>query len=283
MITVFWQGRLGNQLFEYALGRILAENLGYCLRCSPLEGFIVTQDDVPGSFIGSQVTLTGQHIDLSFVNNNKGKLGFILNGWFQRYEYYQPFKEKVRGWFNRDRKRGSVELNPRDILIHIRRPQEGWIDTKVDYLFKDGLLRIENDEVKCRPGMVPEGQVIKANQDLLPFEYYAEILDSQFFDRLFIVTDCPSDPFLSYFDRYHPQIISGEILDDFNIVRSASRIVMSMSTFSWWSAFLSDAECIYMPVPDYAAWGPKSPVDLKVTDESRYQLIPVKRNGGTFF
>ncbi len=145
-----------------------------------------------------------------------------------------------------------------------------------------GFLKVGNDRVRFQKEFQPT-PTVKANEDLLPFEYYSGILDNQSFDRLFIITDCPGDPFLKLFDSYHPKIISGSLMDDFNIVRSASRIVLSTSTFSWWAAFLSDAAKIYFPNPGYGIWGPKYKVNLIVDDESRYEIIPVVRDGGTFF
>jgi hypothetical protein len=284
MVTVHWQGRLGNQLFEYAIGRILAEELGYKLNCQSLNGFSATMDNVPGKEIHSQISFTGQDLDLVFITTHKDKLGYILCGWFQRYEYYQPFKEKIKSWFNRDKKNGSVILTPQDMVIHIRRTQLSAVDSKINYVCENGFLKVGGDKVKFQSQLnIQSGTVIQANEDLLPFEYYSNILDGEIFKRLFIITDCPHDPFLKLFDRYHPQIVSGDLMDDFNVLRSANRIVMSMSTFSWWGSFLSDATKIYMPDVGYGIWGPRFQVNLKVTDESRYKFVPVVRDGNTFF
>ncbi len=281
-ITVHWQGRLGNQLFEYAIGRILAEELGYNLHCGSIPGFSATMDNVSGKEINSQVTFTGQMLDIPFIVRNKDKFGYILSGWFQRYEYYQPFKEKIKSWFNRDRKNGSVIPTAQDIVVHIRRTQQSMADSKIDYVLEGEFLRVDGEKVRFQPGYHP-GPVVKANEDLLPFEFYAGILDGLSFDRLLIVTDCPKDSFLNLFSKYHPRIISGDLLDDFNIVRSAGRAIMSMSTFSWWASFLSDSTEIFMPDVNYGIWGPKHSVDLKVTDEPRYKIVPVMRDNNTFF
>lgn len=39
MIEVRYRNRLGNNLFQYALGRILAEEKGYALKAAPIAGF----------------------------------------------------------------------------------------------------------------------------------------------------------------------------------------------------------------------------------------------------
>ena len=47
--------------------------------------------------------------------------------------------------------------------------------------------------------------------------------------------------------EYNANWISGTISDDFNFIRKFNKIIMSPSTFSWWSCFLSDAKEVYTP------------------------------------
>ena len=49
MVTVKYLGRLGNNLFQYALGRIIAESLDYPLQASAIDGFDGTFDIVKTS------------------------------------------------------------------------------------------------------------------------------------------------------------------------------------------------------------------------------------------
>ena len=44
MIDVKYNGGLGNNLFQYCFGRILAERLGYALAAPPIPGFAGTYD-----------------------------------------------------------------------------------------------------------------------------------------------------------------------------------------------------------------------------------------------
>ena len=50
MIQVNFLGRLGNNLFQYAFGRILAESMGYALR-SPKISYFNNQIDLQGNVI----------------------------------------------------------------------------------------------------------------------------------------------------------------------------------------------------------------------------------------
>lgn len=59
---------------------------------------------------------------------------------------------------------------------------------------------------------------------------------------------------------------------DFESIRTASHIVVSVSTFSWLAAWLSSAETIVMPVNGLFNPMQESRVDLLPVDESRYRF-----------
>lgn len=77
MVQVRWHGRLGNQLFQYAIGRIIAEMLGYQLNSPPLSGFPATKDRVSGTVVPNYRHLNGQSLDLEEIRKLKGNRGFF--------------------------------------------------------------------------------------------------------------------------------------------------------------------------------------------------------------
>ena len=100
---------------------------------------------------------------------------------------------------------------------------------------------------------------------------------------MYLCTDVKNDGFLKYFEKYNPVMCSGNLMEDFNILRSAKKLIMSLSTFSWWGAFLSEAEEIYMPDPDYGVWRRiNNDINLRIDDENRYHFIPVTQSGTMF-
>ena len=69
-------------------------------------------------------------------------------------------------------------------------------------------------------------------------------------------------------------MISQSVLKDFEFIRRASKVVLSMSTFSWWAAWLSDATRIYFP--EIGLFHPTLPKEgryLEVDDDDRYIKI----------
>lgn len=99
MIKIIYRGRLGNNLFQYCLGRILAIELGYKLIADPIPGFPGTGDLVDGREFAEPVNeLCGQRINFHDQLNNRECRKVVLNGCFQRDEYYKQHKRKIRKW-----------------------------------------------------------------------------------------------------------------------------------------------------------------------------------------
>ena len=112
------------------------------------------------------------------------------------------------------------------------------------------------------------------------FSYYQSALDRQNFKRLVLVTDDPQDPFFLRFRSYRPIFFKGNALESFAFMARANKLVISQSSFSWWAAFLSEAESVVMPSSVLAfgpsrmwisrlmmnrgsrSWKPLSPTDL---------------------
>ena len=249
MIEVRSLDRLGNNLFQYAFGRILAERMNYALKAAPLPGFPGTFRPVDGHDYrdcSPEVLLEEfsdktqrQKLDLEAIISNPVKRKIVLEGYFQRYDYYRPYREVIRRqWLHVPE---PIEpQHPEDLIIHVRRG-----DT-------------------ARLGMA------------LPFSYYEEALKQARFRQLFICTDSPKDPFIVKFKKFKPKAVfsSREPLHDFKRIMSFNKIVQSASSFSWWASFLSDAREIYAPVPLHGHWSGDYPdIDLRV-DEERYIYVP---------
>ena len=96
------------------------------------------------------------------------------------------------------------------------------------------------------------------NSHIIHPRWYAGILDSLTFDKLYVVMDSKSGriwrrqhgskkKYLEHFERFEPTIVSNDAVSDFEFIRSFDTIVSSNSTFCYWASFLSEASKIYMP------------------------------------
>ncbi len=243
MIQVRYKGRLGNQLFQYCFGRILAEQLGYRLDAEPVEGFSGTCEKVSGTEHdeSNPLIFSGvEYPDIEQLLRERPNRRIIINAYLQRYAYYAHHLEKIRKWLrltNYDRR--DFSAGPDSLTIHIRL----------------------GDYLKCHWTLAPE--------------YYIQQIETIPHQSLVIVTDSPDSTFLEQFTQYQPRIVHGAILADFKWLLNAQRLVLSQSTFGWWAALLSDAE-VWMPEPGNSIWSQDSHIDLRVVDNPRWHIVPAE-------
>ena len=251
MIEVKYLGTLGNNMFQYALGRILAEEMGYELSAEPIygenfllregEGFKNTIEKVEGKSYDSSIQVFTQHNlqDLSRILDDENERRIFLNGWFQRYEFIKPYKDRIKHWYEITDE-PPMKLNSNDLVLTIRRTWKNY--------------PIEN----C-----------------LPFSFFENLLEKIEYDRVIICTDVFDDPFFNQFEKYSPIFAKFPIFEQFNLIKSANKIVMTESTYCWWAGFLSEAKEIYFPLVN--DWKNDSNVSLEIDDEDRF--IYVDKNG----
>lgn len=240
MIQVLYNGFLGNHLFQYCFGRILATNLGYAFDPHALPGFPNTGTEVYGKKYNNpiQTTKNNHVVDMPGIIFDNSQRKIVLSGFYQRYEYYRDHKDDIKNdWLiveNRLPKRRSA-----DAVVHVRRG---------DYVDIGYSLTLDS---------------------------YRKMIDSVNFESLYIVTDAPEDAFFKGFADYNPTIVSQDRISDFKFLMSFDNIILSQSTYSWWAAFLSDASTIVFPITKNGIWGSDSrhDISLAVTDEERYQYV----------
>lgn len=219
-------------MFQYAFGRILAERLGFKLLAKPIPGFPSTYRPVQGeSYLTDPLVLRGQKPDLSFVHEKGLRREIVLTGYFQRAEYYEPYAEKVRGWFLSDYE-VDADVSPDDVVVGVRRGR--------DYIPQHGI----------------------------PITYYDEALSLMDFRKVHITSDSPSDPFVRRLaEKYGAIIRPAGALDNLMFIRQFRKIIISNSTFLWWGAFLSDAKEIVFPRPHSGFWSEDDPISKGIALE----------------
>lgn len=240
MVEVRYKARLGNNLFQYALGRLLAEELGLELSAQPIPGFPNTAQRVPGvRHEGPEQLLTGHAIDLQGILADRSARRIVLDGWFQRHEYYRPYRARIREWLQFDPDIHVADPPP-GVVLNVRRTdyvQLGWA---------------------------------------LPFSFYEEALDRLRVDgeTIWIVTDDPRDPF---FRQFGPDVrfFQGTDLQQLRFMSRARRLVMSQSTFSWWPTFLGNPETVICPDPAFGAWSAQGEArDARLIERDRFVCVP---------
>ena len=240
MIEVRYQARLGNNLFQYSLGRILAEGLGFELCAEAIPGFPATRDRVRGARHEHPVqVLSGQRVDLAAILADRTPRRIVLEGWFQRHEYYRPHRDRVRQWLAFD---PSIRVpeEPAACVVHVRRLDYVTAGWAMPYSFYEDALRVL--------GPVPD---------------------------VWIVTDDERDPFFLRFRRVL-RFYRGNNLESLAMMTRARAIVMSQSTYSWWPTFLGDPGRVVCPVPAFGGWSPSGEASAaSLIERDRFTCLDV--------
>jgi hypothetical protein len=250
MIEVRYLGRLANNLFQYSIGRIIAENAGLQLRADPICDFPETRQMITGRSYEEQYDFYADHIiPLNELSSSKRNRGIVLRGYFQRQEYYLPHRTRIASWLTFSRSALSIPSRAAttiksSIVINVRR---------CDYLQLGWAL---------------------------PFSYYEEAIEklrSKKVEPIWVVTDDPNDPFFRKFKKYRPQFFHGTPTQQLYFLSLAPKLVMSQSTFSWWANFLASEQVAVCPAPAYGCWSGHPPFeDINLIDHERFTVIKVE-------
>jgi hypothetical protein len=266
-VQVRYLGHLGNNLFEYALGRIIAEGLGQELVCLPaqdtpgwsqVEAMSGIRDrltahwrdflDAPQEMIGAKFERpsiryvygevpgwSGHGINLDYILRHGHGHGhkIILHGYFQRIQYYHPHRERIRSWFRFCESRPMFEVRPDDVVVHLRQS----------------------------PDMYILNRAISLN-------YYRDILSGLSFGRVLVCGLGLNDQVKAALMPFNPVYPDLSAIETPKLLARARRIVLANSTFSWWGAYLSDASEVYYPRVVRGFWGADwAEVDLGFLDD----------------
>lgn len=221
-VKINYKGRCGNNIFQYVTARIFAEknnlNLSNTLNCDILK---INQNN---NFSNQPTNRTVFLRNNNFVNDDLPFYGidveYILDDFFQNCVYINKHKDLVKNFF----KLPEVKKNNRDIVLSIR------LDDKV------------HSNNRSNPETWDNAEIVHP-------DYYKKILETETYEKIYIVVDKLKYDweykYMSNFINYNPIIINGTSHDDFHFIRSFNKIVTSTSTYSYWAAFLSEAEKIY--------------------------------------
>ena len=219
-VTVKYEGRTGNRLFQYVIARLVASHSGLKLGTEwPENDFIEVTKPRDGIICESQQSIV---TDIKSTGDHNLGIGrWHLQGYFQDAELYNNHREEIKGFF----KLPEFIKNTEDMVVHLR---------LADYWC---------DRVKS---VINPLSVIKAIKSI-PHR------------QLFIVVEAhPSNKkYLRAFESLCPQYVSDTPKEDFHFIRSFDKIICANSSFSWWAAFLSDARKIVTFDPWYANQGPR--------------------------
>lgn len=212
-------GRMGNRMFQYAFGYILANEKKTKLYSTGLPNFNIQPsilDRLPQDAIYTR-SFGDNYVDLDLLLNTDKDI--VVNSFVQKTKYYLPYREELRNLF-------GIKTYPTiddGLVLHIR---------ETDY--------------------------IQINQ-FLGYEFYKELISFSGFKNIVIVTDnseCETVKKLlnDGCTLYSKGVVKdfsttndSRAMNDFNYLVSSNNIALSQSSFSWWAAFLGAHSKVIFP------------------------------------
>lgn len=218
MLTVDFRGQLGNQMFEYSFGRIVADQFGMKFVSPKIPMFPDLVTELSG-FEYDHGTITVEQdskhpVLLSPWDVETRCRGFniLLRGYFESSVHYIEHRERIRTWFKLP-ERAAIKDS---VAIHVRGTDaEPWRLPPVDYYRK----------------------AIKAVGNYTQFVIYSDDFNTETVAAIIEMVGIGMSA----------QKDSSE--NDFINLSRHSRIIIGNSTFAWWAAFLSRATTIIQPEP----------------------------------
>lgn len=196
------RGGTGNNICQYCTARLFAEQHALDFPELPISLWPFTvSNHTPYRPSCTLLTDADAIMDLSVHDG----VDYHFNGWFQRAAWFMPHRQTIQQWFAH-----LLPVTPRyndnEIVMH---------------------LRLCNYRSAFSVG----------NRVIHP-QWYSNILATTSFTKLHIVAQELDRQYLSTFACYHPVLIHGnDARNDFDYLRQFSRMLMSNSTFAWWSWF----------------------------------------------
>ena len=244
IITYKPNGRLGNNIFQY-------------LTCKLLQKTLKTHQYVDYcTFLSMNVQHTRFTEDMFRDYTNTSELPAALSsthvlcdGYFQRSKMFVRHRESLV----------TDIVASEDIFLHKLNDScevvlggTNFTQYPIRQLFEHThTYTFRPDDVVVSLRLDDFIQLPCKTSDIIPPQYYLNILNTLTYNNLYIVCDTLRHSwevaYLRYFAHLNPIMIQGSIKHDFAVLRSAPRLLHSNSTMSWLASFFGKAVARYIP------------------------------------
>jgi len=238
MVIVSLNGRLGNQLFQYAFALCLAKkfNTGYLIDDSKFKDSFLKYFEpltiydnkyikkitrrIAAKKVFKLVNQTG--FEQSPFDFNQLKNNCRYEGFFQSPSFFNDLSESIKNRFRIkseyrikfDKNYGSIFNNNKVLVIHYRLGD--YLTWNVDVLGGSNLA-------------LPEEYYLQALKQIPDLDKYTIV----------VVTDDKENIKNKLEILKEKIVVSDNEISDFQMLMHADKLIISNSTFAWWAAFLN--------------------------------------------
>lgn len=232
-LYVSQQGRLGNNLFQYFFGYVLAKKLQtdfFTLFNLPItflpnrEKYISTFDltvneqympdkmqfEIDGVYVDKNLDLVAEEIKKHNANN------VIINGYFQDINYYLPYLQEILFFFKNSKEYQNIkkQIDPNGTGICIRK-----------------------------------SDVVSTSSEL-PDTWYIKNAEKFKDTSIYITSDQINHPLCQFIiQNYDAKIVDGNAIQTILAFSCFKNLVLSQGTFNWWTGILCEGN-VYSMIPE---------------------------------
>jgi hypothetical protein len=217
MIYISYRGKLGNQMFQYALARILSQKFNQKIDTRPPKFFFIEDEKTKDFKIYQKNILVDDANFLEILElENLNSTNIIISGYFQNKLFISKYCKKILELFNINYE------NKKGIFLHYR------------------LGDFENYKNR-----------------VVAHEYYIYCLDEllkKSNEKVFISTDSLNHEKIKNLQKkYDAEIIVDTPENAIIYGLQFENKILSLGTFSWWIGFLGNQNNVYCPnIKEYA-------------------------------
>jgi len=242
MISIDLSGHLGNQMFQYAVCRSIAERQGfnYFIKKYNENSQLFDSFNLDGGVNDNKTNyMLGEGPGVFRNDVLNANDGTHLSGYFQFEQYFENNEINVKKWFtmklNNDQQIIYDDIRRQYPIeeycyVHFRGGDYNW-DSPTNWILPKVFYEKAKSEIRK---VSPNIKFIITTNDVE--------LAKSYFDGDIILSNKTSN--------YQPDgiRISNDYKVDFRLLQDSKFIILSNSTFSWWAAWLGEQEHKIAPI-----------------------------------
>jgi len=211
--------RTGNILFQYLFSKVISMKYGHVF--IPIEE--IKECNKEGAYYINDNNASNA------IQNLDSSLNIICDGFFQKDEYYIPFREQlVKELYQTD-----------DYWIGYNGKKE----YMCDFIKNNHKYKFEHNDIVISLRLDDFIQLPRETSDIIPPTHYFHILSNTKFNKLYIVCDTIRHEwerrYLDFFQKWNPVLIQEDIYHDCAVMRDCPILLHSNSTLCWFMSFIS--------------------------------------------
>ncbi len=267
VVSIDFSNGFGNNLFQYIYARLIAESHGSKISVSKLgrrkydqEAFSKLGIEFKTLACPGPIKINDKKASLKFLQKRFKSSNFLLHGYFEKYELYTNYIDRIKTWFPKVEKR-----NNNDLVFHLRLGDRLFYHETHNPNFKidaskylNAINQFDFDKLHIVTDMQDWKRLSKADLEKMKF-HRGEKGGSGIIGTGIGIKDIQIavDHFNSIYDalcHFEPIVRYGHnVADDFNYIRSFDKILFQHGTMGWWASMLSEAS----EVSVYKHWRPQ--------------------------